>query len=80
MVRAYQQVMVTCLVRPDSSVVRASGICLDGPGFNSQSGRLFCLTEGCNLIGSKRGIATAAVEESDQIGVLRRALSLPSYR
>ena len=34
-VRAYQQVMETCLVRPDSSVIRASGICLDGPGFNS---------------------------------------------
>ena len=44
-VRAYQQVMETCLVRPDSSVVRASGICLDGPGFNSQSGCLFCLTD-----------------------------------
>jgi hypothetical protein len=43
-VRAYQQVKDTCLVRPDSSVVRASGICLDGPGFNSQSGCLFCLT------------------------------------
>ena len=26
-------------------MVRASGICLDGPGFNSQSGRLFCLTQ-----------------------------------
>ena len=25
-------------------MVRASGICLDGPGFNSQSGCLFCLT------------------------------------
>jgi hypothetical protein len=44
-VRAYQQVKDTCLVRPDSSVVRASGICLDGPGFNSRSGCLFCLTE-----------------------------------
>jgi hypothetical protein len=43
-VRAYQQVKDTCLVRPDSSVVRASGICLDGPGFNPQSGCLFCLT------------------------------------
>ena len=29
----------------DSSVVRASGICLEGPGFNPQSGHLFCLTE-----------------------------------
>ena len=25
-------------------MVRAFGICLDGPGFNSQSGRLFSLT------------------------------------
>ena len=30
---------------PDSSVVRASGICLEGPGFNPQSGHLFCLTQ-----------------------------------
>jgi hypothetical protein len=43
-VRAYQQVKDTCLVRPDSSVVRAFGICLDGPGSNPQSGHLFCLT------------------------------------
>jgi hypothetical protein len=43
-VRAYQQVKNTCLVRPDSSVVRAFGICLEGPGFNPRSGRLFCLT------------------------------------
>jgi hypothetical protein len=43
-VRAYQQVKDTCLVRPDSSVVRASGICLEGSGFNPQSGCLFCLT------------------------------------
>ena len=35
---------LTYLVSPDSSVVRASGIFLDGPGFNSQSGCLFCLT------------------------------------
>ena len=27
-------------------MVRASGICLEGPGFNPQSGRLFCLTPG----------------------------------
>ena len=33
-----------CLVRPDSSVVRASGICLEDPWFNPQSGHLFCLT------------------------------------
>ena len=26
-------------------MVRASGICLEGPGFNPQSGHLFCLTE-----------------------------------
>jgi hypothetical protein len=44
-VRAYQQVKDTCLMRPDGSVVRAFGICLEGPGFNSQSGRLFCLTD-----------------------------------
>ena len=25
-------------------MVRASGICLEGPGFNPQSGHLFCLT------------------------------------
>jgi hypothetical protein len=43
-VRAYQQVKDTCLIRPNSSVVRASGICLEGPGFNPWSGRLFCLT------------------------------------
>ena len=26
-------------------MVRASGICLEGPGFNPQSGHLFCLTK-----------------------------------
>ena len=26
-------------------MVRASGICLEGPGFNPQSGHLFCLTQ-----------------------------------
>ena len=26
-------------------MVRASGICLEGPGFNPQSGHLFCLTD-----------------------------------
>jgi hypothetical protein len=36
--------------------------------------------EGYNLIGSKRRIASAAVEESNRVGVLRRAASLPSYR
>ena len=30
-------------------MVRASGICLDGPGFNPQSGRLFCLTDRTGL-------------------------------
>ena len=34
--------------------------------------------EGRNSIGSERGIATAAVEESDQGGVLRRAVSFSS--
>ena len=33
-------------------MVRASGICLEGPGFNPQSGHLFCLTKG-NIKGSE---------------------------
>ena len=53
-VRAYQQVTETCLVRPDSSVVRASGICLDGPVFNSQSGCLFCLTPFAHCLSQAR--------------------------
>jgi hypothetical protein len=33
---------------------------------------------GCNSIGGKSGMVTAAVEEADQVGVLRREASLPS--
>ena len=31
-------------------MVRASGICLEGPGFNPQSGHLFCLTNATNWL------------------------------
>ena len=34
-------------------MVRASGICLEGPGFNPQSGHLFCLTSQALLDRSK---------------------------
>ena len=48
--------LVLNLVRPDSSVGRASGICPVGPGFNSQSGHLsvliFCLLNNSGTINS----------------------------
>ena len=39
----------------DSSnlTVRASGICLEGPGFNLQSGHLFCLTKYSSIVNKK---------------------------
>ena len=41
MIRVYQSETGSVLRRPDSSVVRASGICPEGPGFKPQSGHLF---------------------------------------
>ena len=38
-------------------MVRASGICLEGPGFNPQSGHLFCLTEHLHTLISMENLA-----------------------
>jgi hypothetical protein len=64
-VRAYQQVKDTCLVRPDSSVIRASGICLEGPGFNPWSGCLFCLTERAGPGAGEKAVTAAAAAQQD---------------
>jgi hypothetical protein len=68
-VRAYQQVKDTCLIRPDSSVVRASDICLEGPGFNPWSGRLFCLTE---------SVSDSEIDEKDLLENFGEEYIIPS--
>ena len=67
-------------------MVRASGICLEGPGFNPQSGHLFCLTFWVDdsslesLEMSLRGISSIpATRDSSVDGSVESVLQWISY-